>query len=69
MREVIHILVIDLQQPVSVPEATALRCSSWRHVSDYVTQAAPLDAQAEAVRVPFLTFEDAQPGAGRRHGV
>lgn len=64
VRKVINVAVVDFQQPVSISEATVCRRPSWHHISDYVTQAAPLHPQTEAVGLPFLALEEAESRAG-----
>lgn len=64
VRKVVHVTVVDLQQAVSILEATVSCCPSGRHRSDDVAQASPLNPQTEAVGLPVLTVEKAQSWAG-----
>lgn len=69
MRNIINKTVVDFQQPVSIFEATARCHSSWHYIPDYVTMAALLHPQMEAVRLSFLSFKNTQTWVGRWHRV
>lgn len=63
MRKIINITVVDLQQSVSVSEATAFSHPSRHYISNDVTLMPLLHAQMEAVCLYLFSLENAETRA------
>lgn len=69
VRDIINMVVVDFQKPVSILKAAAPRHPSWHNISDYVALASLLHPQMEAIGLRLLLFKNAQTRAECPHRV